>query len=416
MMKTIYSNNSICSGRLIIFSHINSISEIDAQIVYIDTSRLFDLKRWISHKPKCILVGNDAVFSHIVSFSISLDIPVVLIERNEVAFFEGKRITIDFIYNTISCSEEIKDRSYIDLYNINAYDFNSVKTLDGVPVELSATVKSIDNANYAKKIGINNAGLICTEYLLSSLNNYENQLLDDICTCFQSGTVSIRLLDYDVGKTLICSNSQFIANRGIRAMGNNRLSVAILNQIKQIIAISERQKVCVVIPYVTTVDDVLLVEQILRENNGGKSLPTCAMLETLASFFSVRQLSKYVSSFSIGTNDLLSSFFAFDRNNISEGNTHFSPYNWGLFNMLSSFPEDCLSKTKVCGQLPLYPLMLEVLLSLGFRSFSIPSPMVNIIANRIRGIKTLPKSVLIKETENCDNDIDVANRLETLFK
>lgn len=415
-MKTIFYKSLYCKGNLVLLSKIDSISKIKNNIVYIDSRKMFDLKKWVQYKPKCIFVEHSTLFSHIVSYCIGIDVAVVLVQKSELTDLEDKTIIINFVTETI-CSP---DTSFNILQTSNDLDINSnintVKTLDGKVIKLYATIKNIENAIQAKKIGVKDAGLVCTEYLFSASNYYSfEESLNKICCQFYNGITYIRLFDYDVDKLFIDFISPTEIGRGIRAFHNDKVASLISRQIKHLVRISKKQQVCVVIPYVTNVEDIHFVDNIIRENNNGTSLPICAMIETPASFFSVSQLSKYVSSFSIGTNDLLSSFFSCDRDSISDNINYFSPYNWGLLKMLSEFPSNCLSKVKVCGQLPLYPIMLDVLISLGYRNFSIPTPMIPIIAQRIKKVTTIPKSLLIKNTSNCYNSEIMMQQLLKMF-
>ncbi len=415
-MNIIFYSNSFCKGKLISLSRVNDISEIKDNIVYVDSKKMFDLKEWLYYKPQCILVENSTLFSHIVSYCISIDVAVISIKKNEIAKYEDRYIIIDFVAGNVHDCDIMTQYIPQKVFAKINKNINIVRTIDGKPIKLFATVKNPENAIQAQEIGVRNAGLVCTEFFYSSYEtSTSDKALDDICSHFIDGVTYIRLFDYDVDKLFLDNRDPLDAGRGIRAIFNDRLSKIIVSQIKYIIWLSKRQQVTVVIPYVTTVDDVRLVDRIIREYNNGKSLPLSAMIETPASFFSVPQISKYVSSFSIGTNDLLSAFFAYDRDSISDGINYFSPYNWGLLKMLSSFPSKYISRAKVCGQLPLYPLMLSVLISLGYSSFSIPSPMLSEIARRIRNITTIPKSILLKTTKECDEEEKMVNLLLKLF-
>lgn len=128
------------------------------------------------------------------------------------------------------------------------------------------------------------------------------------------------------------------------------------------------------------------------------NLPLCIMTENPAAFMSIEQFSHLVDSFSLGTNDLLQYFFAFNRDSICEDVNYINPYSKSLIIFLNIFPCQFISKTRVCGQLPLYPYMLHILIQIGFRRFSLPSPILPLIANKIKNIE-VDKNFLIISTD-----------------
>ena len=159
----------------------------------------------------------------------------------------------------------------------------------------------------------------------------------------------------------------------------------------------------IVIPFVTNIDDIIFIKSKLKELN--IEIPLCAMIENPAAFLSANQFSDIVNSFSIGTNDLLQYFFASDRDSICSNNNYINPYSRSLMEFLSLYPKEVINKTRVCGQLPIYPYMLQVLIQLGFRKFSIPAPMIPFTAKKINNM-TIKKD-FINSYKTIPNDYEL---------
>lgn len=413
-MDVLFFNCPFCRGRVIFLSKIVEIQEISNNIIYIDNENMFDLKFWTNYKPYCIVVNYSTLFSHIVSYCISNNIAVITLEESILKQIEGQVVTLDFFSGKIKKSEPDLNSETISQNN-ECLDFNKIYTKDGKEVKIYATVKSIENAIQAKKMKVSNAGLVCTEFFVTEIPMLKfASSMNAICECFKSGTISIRLFDCDKDKVFFTNNFN-IKERGIRAATNNSVLQIIKEQLKTIIQISKKYKVTLVIPYITNLQEIIFIDNLVRDLNNNIPIPLCAMVETPAAFFSISQMSRYVSSFSIGTNDLLSAFFCADRDSVHENYNYSSPYNWSLINFLHSYPDDFTSKTRICGQLPLYPLMLEVLISLGFTNFSIPAPLIPSTVKRICNISTIPKKELLEMTKECTNEQEMIIRFRNLF-
>lgn len=375
-MQTIFYNQKLVVGNLIKSSEITN-DNIKNGIIFINNNDYFNINKW-SILPKSILINESCIFSHFVSYCISNEISIGIVSNEEIESFVNHDIIIDF-YNELITLSSIKDLVTEEkIYN----NLNVVQTVDGTNVELYATIKNCKNASFAKKIGIKSAGLISTEffYLKGNLTYSEcKRTLCEICKNFYNGTSSIRLFDYDENKSNGSDKTKI--ERGVRAYNTSQYYNILINQLKSCAELSEQYNIEIVIPFVTNIDDIIFIKNKLNELNA--NIPICAMIENPAAFLSANQFSTIVNSFSIGTNDLLQYFFASDRDSVYSNNNYMNPYSKSLIEFLSLYPNEIINKTRVCGQLPIYPYMLQVLIQLGFRKFSIPAPMIHFIAKKI---------------------------------
>ena len=380
-MKTLFYSKQYIRGK-IVFS--NQQNYTNKSIIYIDSPECFSISMWIKFSPICILINESSVFSHLVSYCISNEVSLALVSKEEISTFINKNIIIDLKNNLIA--EELDNKSYISEHVLTNEKLNTINTKDNISIELFATIKNTKNAVIANKLGVNSAGLISTEFFQSSnFLSFDDcfNTFNTICQNFKYGTSSIRLFDYDANKMTKQFTDKY--HRGIRAYHNKDIAQIIDNQIACCAELSKKYKIEIVIPFVTNTWDICFIQKKIEQFN--INLPICIMIENPAAYMSIEQFSHLVSSFSIGTNDLLQYFFAFNRDSICEDVNYINPYSKSLINFLNIFPRQFVSKTRVCGQLPLYPYMLHILIQIGFRRFSLPSPILPLIANKIKNIQ-----------------------------
>ena len=381
-MKTLFYSKQYIRGKIV---PSNQQVYTDNSIIYINSPRCFSISMWQNFSPICILINESSVFSHLVSYCISNEISLAVVTKEELSTFINKNIIID-LKNNIIAAESDKEL-YIDSEDaLTDQNLNIVNTKDNIPIELFASVKNIQNAKIANKLGVKSAGLISTEFFQAShFLSYDDCLntFNSICEYFKCGTSSIRLFDYDNNKM----TNQFFDKyqRGIRAYRNKEIEAIIDNQIACCAQLSKKYKIEIVLPFVTNSRDIYCIRKKFEQLN--INLPICVMIENPAAYMSIEQFSHLVNSFSVGTNDLLQYFFAFDRDSICEDINYINPYSKPLINFLDTFPRQFICQTRVCGQLPLYPYMLHILIQIGFRKFSVPSPILPLIADKIKKIE-----------------------------
>ena len=399
MKSVFYVTNVIC-GKLIAassFSHPPSDNE-ENLIIYINDPNFFNVSKWTNYTPKGILISSNSIFSHIVSYFISKETPVAIVTNSEIANLWNTKIQYNKKTHIIP---EITDK---------------LSTKNGVPVELSATIKNWDNVRVANDNHVKNIGLICTEFFLEMANdNFESVYtsFQKICSCFPDGKISIRLYDYDKNKSKISLTNESFSRRGVRVYDNKQVKSIVETQIKCCKLLSEHFDIEVVIPFVTNVADLQRIKKQLDPLFDSMSI--CSMIETPAAYFSVQQFSSLVQQFSIGTNDLLQYFFAYDRDFVHDSENYIDPYTKALLSFLLLYPDELKNRTRICGQLPLYPFMLDVLISLGFTKFSIAAPAFPMISAKIRNIESKRIDTINEICNHSETDLQVKEYIFRTF-
>jgi len=400
-MEIVYSNTDILFGKLYLSSELNSDNKVDLNnsIVYIDNEKLFSLKTWQGIKPKCIIIDKKTIFSHLVSYSISLLIPVLCIEYVKIKHYIGEEIIIDLVAQTVNYKEAISKKELE--HN------NQTKLIENTKnIKLYPTIKNFENVLLANNLGLKDAGLICTEFFYqdNTINSIgSNNKIENILEYFVNGISCFRLYDNDDDKKFLNFSNDLYKNlRGIRAYKIPDIKNIIDEQIEMLCKKSYKQEINIVIPYVTSTRDMQLIKNIL--SNFGNNIKLSALIETSSAFFEAEELIKYGNSIFIGTNDLISSFFSYERNALNDDYDYCNPYSLSFWRFFISYPKTLIRNTIICGQLPLCPNLLELLISLGFCKFSVPVATISLLNKRINDANIIEydemKNFIIKSQKN----------------
>jgi phosphotransferase system enzyme I (PtsI) len=211
--------------------------------------------------------------------------------------------------------------------------------------------------------------------------------------------ITIRTLDLGadkrMGLSLACAGSNpAMGVRGIRRHLLNGLG-ELRTQLRAILRAACDQDVGILIPMVTTVDDITQAKRVLAEvceelrrqrAQPPKSVLLGAMIEIPAAAVSVRDILAEVDFISVGTNDLLQYFMAADRDNerVVQYNDATAPaFSWLLKHIIGEAAKAGReTDVTVCGEIASDSRLLPHLLHLGYRSFSVAP----IAATRVREV------------------------------
>ncbi|MDP8234891.1 MAG: putative PEP-binding protein, partial [Candidatus Erginobacter occultus] len=155
-------------------------------------------------------------------------------------------------------------------------------------------------------------------------------------------------------------------------------------QLRAILRAAENGEVGILLPMVTTVEDIRRVKrhlEIARKELRREKKPFSpkialgAMIEIPAAAFAAGEILKEVNFVSVGTNDLLQYFLAADRDNpeLVEYGENPSP---GFLSLMRLIIEQATAQGRqndvaICGEMAANPSALPALIRLGYRSFSV---------------------------------------------
>jgi len=267
------------------------------------------------------------------------------------------------------------------------------RTKDGINVHLMANINNPDQIHLVLRNRLEGVGLFRTEFFVLETESFPTEqeqydIYRRVFTAADGRRVVIRTFDIGGDKKIAelhyCSGQNpALGVRGIRRhllLRPNELQT----QLRAILRAAVGFPVGILIPMITTVDDIKevkrLSESVKEELRAevkpfSKEVDLGAMIEVPAAAISISDILAEVDFVNVGTNDLLQYFVAADRDNdavLRYENFESKAFLWLLGFIIERAAE--LGKEKnvtICGEVASHPELVPLLLSLGFRSLSI---------------------------------------------
>jgi len=265
-------------------------------------------------------------------------------------------------------------------------------TVDGVSVTLRANVEFPEEAETAQRFGATGIGLYRSEFLFVSLaprlpaedDHFRAAL--DLAGRVSPHPVVVRTLDLGGEKYFheVLDRAETNPVLGLRGL---RLCLTrpeiFVPQIRGLLRAAARADVRILLPFVTSADEIHEVRKIVAREAGRlqaegtpcrPDVPIGAMIETPAAAMTADLLAKEADFVSAGTNDLVQYALAVDRGNPSVA-TLYDPLHPAVLRMLRFVVRAARARTRpvsICGEMAGSPAMVPALIGLGFRELSCP--------------------------------------------
>ena len=271
-----------------------------------------------------------------------------------------------------------------------------VRTADGEQVTVLCNVASAAEAKLGLSGGAGGVGLLRTEIPFTGAARWPTESehlaqLVPILTGLGGKSAIVRLLDFSGDKV-----PPFLAGAG-RPYGLAALlgaPDALGSQLRAILRAGRGGPVAVLVPMVTSADEVTQVRKQLAEVAGAAGIdpPELGiMVEVAATAAQAEAFGSLVDFFSIGTNDLACDILGIDRADPgAEPALAADPRVLALIEHVVRAGSEAGIKVSVCGDAAADPHVLPLLLGLGVRTISVGAARVPrvaqwIAATRIRG-------------------------------
>ncbi|MEO0225177.1 MAG: putative PEP-binding protein [candidate division WOR-3 bacterium] len=310
---------------------------------------------------KGVVLETNALTSHPILILKDKGIPTIIGIENVV------NIAKNYKYAIINNDEVEFTNEKIEIFEKPTYilfESDYFKTKDGIPIKIQI---NIDFPEEVEKIKNFDIGLFRTEYLyLNGIisKNEQKDIYEEMSYKVYPKVLTIRLFDLGGDKVPISAENPNI--RGIRyLLYYNR---ELLNkQISAIKLANKLKNIKVLIPMVSSVEEVMEIKKLLEDIEVG------IMIETPSSALITDRFKKLVNFFSLGTNDLTQYTLAINRNDIS-----FQQFHPSIFRLIYySFSKSKPKPFSVCGDMASNDIGLIALISFGIRIFSIPISYLN---------------------------------------
>ena len=408
----------------------------------IKTSEVLALK---DANPKGIVMEEGGITGHISIIARSWEIPMLVSASNcteyaisgldaildaEKGFvcFNPSTSEITLYQNKIT--EEKKIRLKADARQVSGIK-GIVKSLDGVEVSISANIAFKDEAFLPSMDVVDGIGLFRTEFLFLQDNiipseELQAEIYSSIAKTMGARPTIIRTFDAGSDKMLqeqetLHEKNPLLGWRAIRyCFARPDMFRA---QLRAILRSSAWGNVHILIPMVSSIEEVKLVRLMLEEEKHNleargigfnKNIPLGIMIEVPSTAVTANLFAKYVDFMSIGTNDLVQYIMAADRENgkVATLANYFEPAVLKLLAFTISTTYKIKKEgyfVSMCGEMASNFDAMFLLLGMGLRHFSMPSWKIYEAKKFVSSINISDAQKMYHHIARLDNRFDVSN-------
>ncbi|MFA4973720.1 MAG: phosphoenolpyruvate--protein phosphotransferase [bacterium] len=290
-------------------------------------------------------------------------------------------------------------------------------TQDGFRLMIEANMEIVEEIPSILQHGAEGIGLYRTEYLfLNRLEEpSEEEQFENYVTVLENLSpkpVTIRTIDLGGDKLAISQAYEVQANPalGLRAIRLCLREIPLFKtQLRALYRSSVHGKLRILIPMISSVDELLRVKKIVAEVKQellsknvpfDDEVPLGIMIEVPSAVFMAPELAAEADFFSIGTNDLIQYGLAIDR--INEQVAHlYNPYHPAILRMIKR-TVDAAKKAKIdvgiCGELAGDPLAITLMVGMELDSLSMNPVSIPRVKKILRAITREQSVKALKET------------------
>lgn len=336
----------------------------------------------------------------------SFRIPSVIGVPNATKIIQnGDYLLIDGYKGLITCNptdETIQNfRKAIENESILARELGELiikpaQTKDGKVIELQVNLNYLQDLDETEIYHSDGIGLVRTEHLVPIKEYYSNildlsgfeqiqfEIYQEVALKMYPKPVIFRAFDLGGDKFPsifgVDEVNPMLGFRGIRYLLANPMFFKA--QLRAFLRASAEKNVLIMLPMITTVEEVLeslkylqeCKSELLQENKEfDPEIKFGIMIETPSAALLSDVLADYVDFVSIGTNDLTQYTLVADRDN-SNVSSYFSPFHPSVIKLMNFIVKNLRQKMKkvgICGELASHPEATSLLIGLDFDSVSV---------------------------------------------
>jgi phosphotransferase system enzyme I (PtsI) len=275
-------------------------------------------------------------------------------------------------------------------------------TRDGTRVHLFANLEIADEVGRVHDAGTEGIGLYRSEFLLdptrpeASSEEAQEWTYRTLLAAMQPQPVTVRTFDAGEERWSLPlrggGHRERFGFRGLRGALQQEERFRI--QIRALLRAADAGTLRILLPFVTSADEVRAARRIIADvalDLGVPVVPVGAMIEVPAAALTVDALAEQVDFLSVGTNDLIQYTLAVDRTDERLAG-HYAPTSPAILRLLHGISVGARRARRellVCGEMAADPLLVSLLVGMGFRSFSMTPGAVPMVK---RGLAALDVS------------------------
>lgn len=392
-------------------------------------------------KVKGIILEKGGKSSHSVIIARSMGIPCIVgisnlltnITHGELAIINGSTgdLFLSPDKDQISNFREYENFLKKEKAELDKYINCESKTIDGFELKVFANITDEKEVVSLLQNGGEGVGLLRTEFIYMNRRTPPTEdiqfgIYSNIASLLNGRPLIIRTLDAGGDKdipylNILKEENPFLGYRAIRYCLENK--ELFKNQISAILRAGIHGNVELMIPMISTIEEVRKTKDIIEEVKNellqkgikhAENIRLGMMVETPAAAFMSDKFAKEVDFFSIGTNDLTQYLFAADRMNekVAHLNSYYNPALLKTVRYICQCANAAGIDVDICGQAGEIPELVPVWVGMGITNLSVSIP--SILKVR-RLICTTNKS---KATEQVDMimSLDTAHEVENYLK
>jgi phosphotransferase system enzyme I (PtsI) len=302
-------------------------------------------------------------------------------------------------------------------------------TADGVRVRLDANLEMAEEVGRVLDAGAEGIGLYRSEFLLDRApaagglsEDAQFETYRTLLKAMAPRPVTIRTFDAgeerweQLGHTQ--GHRERFGLRGVRAalQHDDRFRV----QIRALLRASRHGHLRILLPFVTSAAEFrqarALIGEIGRALPGAQEVEVGAMIEVPAAALTADRLARDADFLSVGTNDLIQYTLAIDRTD-ERLSGHYEPREPAvlrLLRMVATAGRRAGRDLSVCGEMAADPLLVALLVGMGFRAFSMTPAALPVVKRSLRAIHARQAEKIARQAVVADAAEDVHRLLAPL--
>jgi phosphotransferase system enzyme I (PtsI) len=391
-------------------------------------------------KVVAILIEESTRFSHSSIIAKTLGVPVIIDFPGIGSLVDESTDVLIDAYRGLAFlnPSEVTVRECRDMENrrqaavepvVHSGDESTVISADGVATRLLCNASNLAEVLLAHSQGITEIGLFRSEmrYLANTVlpsDEQEAAYYTGIFGVEGMQSITVRLLDMGGDKLPVYlqiekETDPQLGCRGIRFLLSR--PDLMKKQIRALLTARRTFSVRLLLPFITTVDDIVRARSILEEvfsemSITGNSLQVGIMVEIPSVAASIERFLPKVDFVGLGTNDLLQYFFAANRDqaDLQAYNRFTHPAFLKMLKGVIAACEHNNTHLTVCGEMASDPLGCRLLSALGAMNLSVQPDAIHQVRQALLKLKVGALRTVLPSLFDLDSADEVEQKLQTL--
>lgn len=388
-----------------------------------------------------LVLGHAGTTSHTVILARSFGIPTLVGVTDLVGMpLHGQEAVVDAECGVLATQLTPAAKRYYALEQrrlagrqarLRRFTGEPATTPDGHRVEIAANISTAAEAKAAFEAGAEGIGLFRTEmlYLDRDTPPTEAEQFEEYCAALRAAgdrPVILRTLDIGGDKPLAYLNlpaedNPFLGYRAVRIYPE--FEKLFRTQVRALVRASAFGRLKVLIPMVTTPEEVLWAKRIFHQEQEtcaaagiafDRDMPIGVMVEVPAAAFLLDVLCRELDFFSIGSNDLLQYFAGADRANPRLARLY-DPLQPAFLRLLKKIVTEAHAGGKwvgLCGEMGGQPECVPMLIGLGLNEISAAPSLVTALKAEVAAWPVTTCRTLVERALNCASTDEVRRLLD----